>query len=163
MKPLRFAVTPGEPAGIGPDLCLLLAADAQPHPLIAITSRDLLAERATQLGLAVNLLPVAPGLWPEQPAPAGSLYVWDTPLAAPVVPGQLDKAKLTLNRGLGMAQKHNDVPKVISTHDTLAQIAQAGGDVGNAKQHLTAAIDLAQKANMKDARRTLRKKLETLS
>lgn len=35
MKPLRFAVTPGEPAGIGPDLCLLLAADAQPHPLIA--------------------------------------------------------------------------------------------------------------------------------
>ncbi|WP_409282438.1 hypothetical protein, partial [Pseudomonas putida] len=28
MKPLRFAVTPGEPAGIGPDLCLLLAADA---------------------------------------------------------------------------------------------------------------------------------------
>ena len=57
MKPLRFAVTPGEPAGIGPDLCLLLAADVQPHPLIAITSRDLLAERATQLGLAVNLLP----------------------------------------------------------------------------------------------------------
>ncbi len=92
MKPLRFAVTPGEPAGIGPDLCLLLAADAQPHPLIAITSRDLLAERATQLGLAVNLLSVAPGQWPEQPAPAGSLYVWDTALAAPVVPGQLDKA-----------------------------------------------------------------------
>lgn len=78
MKPLRFAVTPGEPAGIGPDLCLLLAADAQPHPLIAITSRDLLAERATQLGLAVSLLPVAPGQWPDQPAPAGSLYVWDT-------------------------------------------------------------------------------------
>ncbi len=92
MKPLRFAVTPGEPAGIGPDLCLLLAADAQPHPLIAITSRDLLAERATQLGLAVDLLPVAPGQWPEQPAPAGSLYVWDTPLAAPVTPGQLDTA-----------------------------------------------------------------------
>ena len=64
MKPLRFAVTPGEPAGIGPDLCLLLAADAQPHPLIAITSRDLLAERATQLGLAVNLLAVAPGRLP---------------------------------------------------------------------------------------------------
>jgi len=68
VKPLRFAVTPGEPAGIGPDLCLLLAADAQPHPLIAITSRDLLAERAMQLGLAVNLLPVLPGQWPDQPA-----------------------------------------------------------------------------------------------
>ena len=44
MKPQRFALTPGEPAGIGPDLCLLLASQAQPHPLIAITSRDLLIE-----------------------------------------------------------------------------------------------------------------------
>ncbi|MBH3458821.1 4-hydroxythreonine-4-phosphate dehydrogenase PdxA [Pseudomonas putida] len=90
MKPLRFAVTPGEPAGIGPDLCLLLAAEPQPHPLIAITSRDLLAERAAQLGLAVALLSVSPDAWPDQPAPAGSLYVWDTPLATPVTAGQLD-------------------------------------------------------------------------
>ena len=92
MKPLRFAVTPGEPAGIGPDLCLLLATHAQPHPLIAITSRDLLVERAAQLGLAVGLLQVSPGAWPDVPAPPGSLYVWDTPLAAPVVSGRLDKA-----------------------------------------------------------------------
>lgn len=90
MKPLRFAVTPGEPAGIGPDLCLLLAAEPQPHPLIAITSRDLLAERAAQLGLAVTLLSVSPDAWPDQPAPAGSLYVWDTPLVTPVTAGQLD-------------------------------------------------------------------------
>ena len=90
MKPLRFAVTPGEPAGIGPDLCLLLAAEQQPHPLIAITSRDLLLTRAAQLGLAISLLEVSPHAWPDEPAPAGSLYVWDTPLAAPVQPGQLD-------------------------------------------------------------------------
>jgi len=90
VKPLRFAVTPGEPAGIGPDLCLLLAAEPQPHPLIAITSRDLLAERAAQLGLSVTLLSVSPDAWPDQPAPAGSLYVWDTPLATPVTAGQLD-------------------------------------------------------------------------
>jgi 4-hydroxythreonine-4-phosphate dehydrogenase len=92
VKPQRFALTPGEPAGIGPDLCLLLAAQAQPHPLIAITSRDLLLERAAQLGVAVDLLPVSPGNWPDQPAPAHSLYVWDTPLQAKVVAGQLDKA-----------------------------------------------------------------------
>ena len=60
MKPKRFALTPGEPAGIGPDLCLLLASQAQPHPLIAITSADLLLERAAQLGVVVNLLPVSP-------------------------------------------------------------------------------------------------------
>jgi 4-hydroxythreonine-4-phosphate dehydrogenase len=92
VKQKRFALTPGEPAGIGPDLCLLIAAEPQPYPLIAITSRDLLAERATQLGVVVNLLSVSPDAWPEQPAPAGSLYVWDTPLRAPVVAGQLDKA-----------------------------------------------------------------------
>ena len=92
MKPLRFALTPGEPAGIGPDLCLLLATQAQPHPLIAITDRDLLAERATQLGLAIDLHSVAPGQWPDAPAPAGSLYVWHTPLAHPAVAGKLDKA-----------------------------------------------------------------------
>lgn len=69
MKPQRFAVTPGEPAGIGPDLCLLLASQPQPHPLIAITSRDLLLERAAQLGVAVTLLDVAPGNWPDLPPP----------------------------------------------------------------------------------------------
>ncbi len=92
MTPKRFALTPGEPAGIGPDLCLLLAAQPQPHPLIAITSRDLLAERAAQLGLAVSLLEVAADALPDQPAPAGSLYVWDTPLGAPVLTGQLNTA-----------------------------------------------------------------------
>ncbi|MBX8601568.1 4-hydroxythreonine-4-phosphate dehydrogenase PdxA [Pseudomonas cichorii] len=92
MKPKRFALTPGEPAGIGPDLCLLLATQPQPHPLIAITNRDLLLERATQLGVAVNLTAVTPDAFPEQPAPAGSLYVWDTPLQARVVTGTLDKA-----------------------------------------------------------------------
>lgn len=74
------------------DLCLLLASQHQPHPLIAITSCDLLLERAAQLGVAVSLLPVEPGNWPDQPAPAGSLYVWDTPLNATVTAGKLDKA-----------------------------------------------------------------------
>ncbi|MFL6607938.1 MAG: 4-hydroxythreonine-4-phosphate dehydrogenase PdxA, partial [Pseudomonas sp.] len=92
MKPKRFALTPGEPAGIGPDLCLLLASQAQPHPLIAITSRDLLLERAAQLGVAVDLLSVTPDAWPDAPAPAGSLYLWDTPLGAPVMTGKLDTA-----------------------------------------------------------------------
>ncbi|THG70912.1 4-hydroxythreonine-4-phosphate dehydrogenase PdxA, partial [Pseudomonas sp. A-1] len=41
----RFALTPGEPAGIGPDLCLLLARAAQPHALVAVASRALLAAR----------------------------------------------------------------------------------------------------------------------
>lgn len=85
-----FAITPGEPAGIGPDLALLMARHAQPHTLIAIASLDLLEARAKVLDLQIQLLSVSPGAWPQQPAPAGSLYVWDTPLRAPAVPGQLD-------------------------------------------------------------------------
>ncbi|HEX8543097.1 MAG TPA: 4-hydroxythreonine-4-phosphate dehydrogenase PdxA [Pseudomonas sp.] len=92
MKPKRFALTPGEPAGIGPDLCLLLATQPQPHPLITITSRDLLTERAAQLGVAVKLIGVTPDAFPDQPSPVGSLYVWDTPLRGPVVAGQLNTA-----------------------------------------------------------------------
>lgn len=87
-----FALTPGEPAGIGPDLCLLLAREAQPQALVAIASLDLLAERALLLGLTLQLISVGPEAWPTQPAPAGSLYVWDTPLGATVEPGQLNVA-----------------------------------------------------------------------
>ena len=90
--PCLFALTPGEPAGIGPDLCLLLAREAQPVALVALASRELLVGRAAQLGLDITLHEVGPGRWPSAPAPAGSLYVWDTPLTAPVVAGQLDKA-----------------------------------------------------------------------
>jgi 4-hydroxythreonine-4-phosphate dehydrogenase len=90
--PRLFALTPGEPAGIGPDLCLLLAREAQPHPIIAIASQQLLADRAKQLGLNIQLISVSPDTWPQQAAASGSLYVWDTPLAATVIPGQLNNA-----------------------------------------------------------------------
>ena len=92
MSARRFALTPGEPAGIGPDLCLLLARDAQPDILIAVASLELLAARASLLGLDIQLIAVTPQAWPTTPAAAGSLYVWDTPLAAPVQPGVLDAA-----------------------------------------------------------------------
>ncbi|GIZ12722.1 4-hydroxythreonine-4-phosphate dehydrogenase PdxA [Pseudomonas sp. NCCP-436] len=87
-----FALTPGEPAGIGPDLCLLLARQAQPEALVAIASRPLLAERAALLGLQIHLIEVGPGAWPETPADAGCLYVWDTPLTEAAEPGRLNPA-----------------------------------------------------------------------
>lgn len=126
----RFAVTPGEPAGIGPDLCLLLAAQAQPYPLIAIASQALLAARASQLQLGVQLIPVEPGHWPEQAAAAGSLYVWDTPLSAPVVAGQLNPANAayvlqTLHRaGTGCA--NGDFAGMITAPVHKGVINQAG-------------------------------------
>lgn len=88
----RFALTPGEPAGIGPDLCLLLARDSHPHALIVIASIELMRARATELGLDINLIEVTPDSWPDQPAAASCLYVWDTPLASPVVSSALTAA-----------------------------------------------------------------------
>ncbi|MGK9065872.1 4-hydroxythreonine-4-phosphate dehydrogenase PdxA [Stutzerimonas chloritidismutans] len=88
----RFALTPGEPAGIGPDLCLLIAREAHPHSLVAVASEDLLQARAEALGLDIDLITVGPGRWPNRPAAAGALYVWDTPLPRVAVPGQLDTA-----------------------------------------------------------------------
>jgi 4-hydroxythreonine-4-phosphate dehydrogenase len=52
---LRLAITPGEPAGIGPDLLLKLAQGGSIHELIAITDPALLERRAKLLGLKIKL------------------------------------------------------------------------------------------------------------
>jgi 4-hydroxythreonine-4-phosphate dehydrogenase len=82
------AVTAGEPAGIGPDLCVMLAQQALPaHPVI-VADRDLLAERARLLNLKVELREFLP----DSPVSGrrGSLTVAHVPLASPVQAGVLD-------------------------------------------------------------------------
>ncbi|MDR3351875.1 MAG: 4-hydroxythreonine-4-phosphate dehydrogenase PdxA [Zoogloeaceae bacterium] len=85
------AVTSGEPAGIGPDLCLALAQEDCGARVIVLADRHLLAERARQLGLVVTLRDYQPGAAVEDWQP-GCLTVWHHPLARPVVPGVLDAA-----------------------------------------------------------------------
>ncbi len=87
----RVAVTAGEPAGIGPDLCLALAGLSLPCPVVVIGSRALLAERARQLGLSLQLEAYLPDAAPAAHTP-GRLQVLDVPLAAPCVAGKLDPA-----------------------------------------------------------------------
>jgi 4-hydroxythreonine-4-phosphate dehydrogenase len=59
-KPI--AVTAGEPAGIGPELCLTLACTKLPAEIVVITDPDLLRARAAQVGVdfpeGLNILPV---------------------------------------------------------------------------------------------------------
>jgi 4-hydroxythreonine-4-phosphate dehydrogenase len=92
LKPDRkpIAVTAGEPAGIGPDLCLALASFKFPCPLVIVGSRALLAERARLLGLDVEVAAYLPGA--AAAAHPGRLEVLDVPLAAPCVAGRLDTA-----------------------------------------------------------------------
>ena len=51
--PARILITPGEPAGVGPDLLLQLAQERWPVELVAVCDPALLRERAMTLGLPV--------------------------------------------------------------------------------------------------------------
>ena len=55
-----IAITPGEPAGIGPDLCIRIARDPPDAALVFVADPRLLTERAQSLGIAVNLEPWVP-------------------------------------------------------------------------------------------------------
>ncbi|MEE8056732.1 MAG: 4-hydroxythreonine-4-phosphate dehydrogenase PdxA [Pseudomonadales bacterium] len=55
MTPLRIALTPGEPAGIGPDLVIQLAQTEQSVELVAIADPTLLQHRAALLDLPLKL------------------------------------------------------------------------------------------------------------
>lgn len=90
-QPRRIALTCGEPAGIGPDLCLELAHHPQQAQLVALADPDLLKSRAEQLGLAIELIPLninEPAALPEP----GQLYVLPQTLQEKVVAGQLNPA-----------------------------------------------------------------------
>lgn len=89
-SPLKrpIAITAGEPAGIGADLCLQLAQHPQNPPLVVLADRFLLQERAQQLGLAVTLTDYEAGANIE--VKPGHLQVLHLPLATAALPGQLN-------------------------------------------------------------------------
>ncbi|OWL89620.1 4-hydroxythreonine-4-phosphate dehydrogenase PdxA [Halopseudomonas aestusnigri] len=89
MSTARLAITAGEPAGIGPDLCLMLAQHPSPCERVIIADPQLLRERAQQLGLPVELLPFDPDALPVAQA-AGQLHVLPVTLGTACTPGKLD-------------------------------------------------------------------------
>ncbi len=85
----RIALTSGEPAGIGPDLCLSIARGELPCRLVCLADSGLLRERARLLRMEdVALQPY--GRESRAAHVPGSLEVLDCPLAAPSEPGRLD-------------------------------------------------------------------------
>jgi len=84
-----LAVTSGEPAGIGPDICLDLAFADLPCRCIVLGDKNLLQSRAEQLGKTIPLQDFDPqGGKPER----GILEVLHIPLAAPCQAGKLNPA-----------------------------------------------------------------------
>jgi 4-hydroxythreonine-4-phosphate dehydrogenase len=88
MAPL-LAVTSGEPAGVGPELCLrLIERPVEGGRLVILADRQLLAERAR----AVNFVGQLRDWTPRAAAVPGVLDVLHLPLARASQPGRLDPA-----------------------------------------------------------------------
>ncbi|WP_337016874.1 4-hydroxythreonine-4-phosphate dehydrogenase PdxA [Leclercia sp. AS011] len=88
MKQHRVVITPGEPAGIGPDLVVQLAQRSWPVELVICADASVLEARAKLLNLPLTLLPYQADNAPL-PQQAGTLTLLPVPLRTPVVPGQL--------------------------------------------------------------------------
>ncbi|BBL71871.1 4-hydroxythreonine-4-phosphate dehydrogenase PdxA [Methylogaea oryzae] len=86
----RLVLTPGEPAGIGPDLAVQAAQRELPCELVAVADPALLRQRAEQLGLPLRI----DDFDPNQPAihRPGRLQTLPVALRGPVQPGRLDAA-----------------------------------------------------------------------
>jgi 4-hydroxythreonine-4-phosphate dehydrogenase len=81
-----LALTAGEPAGVGPDLCIALSHQALPCRLTVLGDLDVLRARAAQLDVRVNFI-TTDAIPAHQP---GALHVRHMPVAVPVMPGILD-------------------------------------------------------------------------
>ncbi|MBE1302298.1 MAG: 4-hydroxythreonine-4-phosphate dehydrogenase PdxA [Alteromonadaceae bacterium] len=86
--PLKIAITPGEPAGIGPDLTIQLAQFEWDAQLIVVADRDMLMQRAQALNLPLELVDYIPDS--DTMLAAGQLYIQHVPVATTVVPGELN-------------------------------------------------------------------------
>lgn len=87
----RLIVTSGEPAGIGPDLCLAIAERDWPCDLVVAADMELLKQRARQLQLRLELSAYAPSELRPGHKP-GTLRVLHVPTAVPVEAGVLNPA-----------------------------------------------------------------------
>ena len=83
----RLALTPGEPAGIGPDIVLGSARHEVDAQIVVIGDPGALERRARRIGAAVELTEFDPEA-PVTPHIPGQLCVLHQPLAFPVEPGK---------------------------------------------------------------------------
>ncbi|KJV45905.1 4-hydroxythreonine-4-phosphate dehydrogenase PdxA [Acinetobacter indicus] len=84
---LPLYVTSGEPAGIGPDICLHLADRVNERPVVVLADLAMLAQRAQVLNMPVELIEYS---GQTNSSEQGQLYVEHVPLQQAVVMGELN-------------------------------------------------------------------------
>ena len=89
MTAKRLAITSGEPAGIGPDLCLRLAEQSWQDELVVLCDQKLLAARAKEMGVEVSFRRYDANE-PVRASQRGVLTVCDIQTRADVITGVLN-------------------------------------------------------------------------
>ncbi len=89
MNPPVIAITPGEPAGIGPDLAIITAQHEVQANRVYFADADLLTARAHELTIDVTIETLTS--LENIPSPKkNTLYVWPIKTNCPVIAGQLN-------------------------------------------------------------------------
>jgi 4-hydroxythreonine-4-phosphate dehydrogenase len=91
MAPPRIVITSGEPAGIGPDLCIAIAQRGWPCQLIFAGDAALFADRARSMSTSIDVIEADLGTRSRAHMP-GTLPVVHIPAAVKPVAGRLDTA-----------------------------------------------------------------------
>lgn len=90
----RILITPGEPAGIGPDICIMLTQQTWQAEIIFIADPDLLVSRAQQLGIPFHFdLIDESDIIEDKPLSFG-IKILPVKVAAPVMTGELSIANV---------------------------------------------------------------------
>lgn len=130
MQPIpRIAVTPGEPAGIGPEIVLKLAQQTLAFEIVAVASKALLESLARQLHIDVSVNIFNPEDVPAVHGP-GQLKVVDIPVPNQVVPGELDVENSnyvieTLNTAIELAR--TDTCQAVATGPVQKSVINEAG------------------------------------
>ncbi len=88
----RIVITPGEPAGIGPDLCVQIAQQSFPCEIVLVCDPELLRARAQKLGLPLLVEIFDPEQVPSPIHVTGTVKIVPVKLHRPVSCGKLDSA-----------------------------------------------------------------------
>ena len=145
--PLRIAITPGEPAGIGPDLVIEIAQHARDTEIVAIADPDILISRSKQLNLPLTIREYQADQEPAQGL-HGELVVEPIKTNAPVIASQTNVENgqyvlSTLQRAVsGCLNKEFAAMVTAPVHKSV--IAESGANFSGHTEFLAAAcgIDL---------------------